>query len=424
MPSTPPPPGCLLQFRNCRILRNHQIYRDDLWVRDGKIMDPEKLFFDEKINADIQIDCDNSIIAPGFIDAQINGAVGVDFSDVDSDISAGIQAVSKYLLEHGVTSFCPTVITSPPEVYKVILPQIRKSPGSAEGAGVLGVHVEGPFISKEKKGAHPEIYVCGFEKGFGDLEDMYGCLDNVAIITLAPELPKSEEVIQGCVSRGITVSVGHSMANLVQGEAAVCHGASFITHLFNAMLPFHHRDPHLVGLLASERIPQGRTIFYGLISDGIHTHPAALRIAHRVNPDGLVLVTDAIRPMGLPDGQYTFGAQTVAITGKRAVLAGTDTLAGSIASMDVCVRHFAKSTGCGPVLALEAASLHPAQMMGVTKQKGTLDYATDADFILLSDCLTVRATYIAGECVWQSPDLTLTKKAVKSAHTTGLFDTL
>ncbi|KAK7097999.1 N-acetylglucosamine-6-phosphate deacetylase-like [Littorina saxatilis] len=415
MPAAPPPKTCLLQFRNCRILRDHKIYRDDLWVRAGKIINPEKIFFDERIVADIQVDCNNSILTPGFIDAQINGACGVDFSDVDSDVTEGVSTVAKHLLEHGVTSFCPTVITSPPESYHKILPQIKRSQGGAEGAGVLGVHLEGPFISKAKKGAHPEVYICDLENGFSDLVDMYGNLDQVSVVTLAPEYPRSEEVIKECVSRGITVSVGHSMANLVQGEEAVCQGAGFITHLFNAMLPFHHRDPHLVGLLTSERIPKDRTIFYGLISDGIHTHPAALRIAHRVHPDGLVLVTDAMRAMGLPEGTYSFGKQSVDIKGKTATLTGTDTLAGSIARMDVCVRHFAKSTSCGNVLALEAASLHPAQMLGITKSKGTLDFNTDADFILLDDSLQVRATYIAGQQVWVADDVTLRETSLQEA---------
>ncbi|KAK7473401.1 hypothetical protein BaRGS_00035374 [Batillaria attramentaria] len=395
------PSGRLTQFRNCRVLRNNQIYRDDFWVRDGKIVNPEKVFFDERIPADVQVDCQDSIIAPGFIDVQLNGAFGVNFSDEKADILAGLYKVAEGVLEHGVTSFCPTVVTSPPEIYHTILPQMKKFPGSSKGAGVLGIHLEGPFISREKKGAHPEVYILGFKNGFQDLLDIYGSLDNVAIITVAPELERSEEVIRECVSRGITVSVGHSMANLVQGEEAVGHGASFITHLFNAMLPFHHRDPHLVGLLTSERLPHEKTIFYGLISDGIHTHPAALRIAHRVHPKGLVLVTDAMQAMGMPEGTYNFVQQSVEIKGRRALLAGTNTLAGSIARMDVCVRHFVKATSCGPVLALEAASLHPAQLLGITDQKGTLDFGTDADFILLNDALEVKATYIAGEQVWK-----------------------
>ncbi|XP_046575078.1 N-acetylglucosamine-6-phosphate deacetylase-like [Haliotis rubra] len=398
--------GVLYQYRNCRLLRKHSIYKDDLWVRDGKIVNPEILFFEEKSYADVQIDCNGAIICAGFIETQINGAFGVDFSQVPDKgtIEEGVLKVAKGLLAHGVTSFCPTVITSPPSTYHKILPHIKQCPGSKEGAGVLGTHVEGPFISREKKGAHPPEHIRIFDNGFQDVLETYGSVSDVAIVTLAPELNNSKMVIEEFIKRGIVVSLGHSQSNLVQGEEAVSQGACYITHLFNAMLPFHHRDPHLVGLLASERLPKDRTIYYGLISDGIHTHPAALRIAHRVHPQGLVLVTDAIQAMGLPEGFYVFGEQEIEIKGKRAVLAGTDTLCGSISTLDNCVRHFIKSTNCGQVLALEAASLHPAKMMGITAQKGTLEFNTDADFIVINDNLEPLATYIAGELVWENPD--------------------
>ncbi|XP_033743996.1 N-acetylglucosamine-6-phosphate deacetylase-like isoform X2 [Pecten maximus] len=392
------------QFVNCRLLRNHQLVEDDLWVRAGKIINPEKLFFEEKVAADEQIDCGGMIISPGFIDVQINGAFGVDFSADVTDIEKGVGKVAKGLLEHGVTSFCPTLVTCSRQTYSEILPGIKKSNGGRSGAGVLGLHLEGPFINKEKKGAHNESFIREFTNGFSDVLEMYGTLDNTVIVTLAPEHERSEEVIKELVHRGIVVSVGHSTSNLIQGETAVGNGASFITHLFNAMLPFHHRDPHLIGLLTSKMIPSDKKVYYGLIADGIHTHPAALRIAHRVDPKGLVLVTDAIPAMGLLAGKHQIGSQTVEIKGKRAVIAGTNTLCGSIVTMDKCVRHLAKATDCGKVLALESASLHPAQLLGITNRKGTLGYNSDADFILVDDMLNIKSTYIAGELVWKSND--------------------
>ncbi|KAK7070228.1 putative N-acetylglucosamine-6-phosphate deacetylase, partial [Halocaridina rubra] len=135
----------------------------------------------------------------------------------------------------------------------------------------------------------------------------------------------------------------HSNGNLEDGEAAVNCGASFITHLFNAMLPFHHRDPGLVGLLTSKLV--SRPVHYGIIADGMHTHPAALRIAYRTHPKGLVLVTDAMSAMGLGEGEHHIGQLLVRVEGKRALLAGTETLAGSIVTMDDCVRHFIHEAG-------------------------------------------------------------------------------
>ncbi|XP_014878829.1 N-acetylglucosamine-6-phosphate deacetylase [Poecilia latipinna] len=393
----------IIQFTNCRILREHKLQREDLWVRDGKILDPEKLFFDEQGYADRRLDCAGAIVAPGFIDVQINGGYGVDFSQPCEDVSTGVSLVAKKILEHGVTSFCPTLVTSPPAVYHQVLPQINVHNGGPEGAGVLGFHLEGPFISSEKRGAHPERFLRTFRSGgTDDLMETYGSLDNVAMVTLAPELPHSQSVVSTLRQKGVTVSLGHSVANLSQAEDAVRHGASFITHLFNAMLPFHHRDPGIVGLLTSDQIPAGRTVFYGMIADGIHTNPAALRIAHRAHPSGLVLVTDAITAMGLPPGRHTLGQQVVQIQGLHAYVAGTKTLSGSIATMDMCVRHFKQAAGCSVEDALEAAALHPARLLGISHRKGSLHYGADADLVLLDDGLRVRTTYISGEEVWRA----------------------
>ncbi|XP_030196815.1 N-acetylglucosamine-6-phosphate deacetylase [Gadus morhua] len=393
----------ITQFINCRILKEHTLQREDLWVRDGRILDPEKLFFDEQGYADRQLDCGGAILAPGFIDVQLNGGYGVDFSTPSEDPGAGVAFVAKKILEHGVTSFCPTLVTSPPSVYHKVLPEVKVQSGGVHGAGVLGVHLEGPFISLEKKGAHPEQFLRTFggSGGVNPLLEVYGGLDNVSMVTLAPELAGSQSVVEELSQRGVTVSLGHSVANLSQAEEAVQQGASFITHLFNAMLPFHHRDPGIVGLLTSNRIPAGRSVFYGMIADGIHTNPAALRIAHRAHPAGLVLVTDAIMAMGLPPGRHTLGQQVIEIQGLHAYVAGTTTLSGSIATMDMCVRHFQQASGCSVPEALEAASLHPAQLLGISHQKGSLEYGCDADLVLMDDQMVLEATYISGVEVWR-----------------------
>ncbi|XP_058062187.1 N-acetylglucosamine-6-phosphate deacetylase [Anopheles bellator] len=391
----------LTQFRNCRVLRSHQLVTDDLWVRDGKIVDPEKVFFDEKRAAHVKIDCHGSIIAPGFIDLQINGGYGVDFSfDVDT-VELGVAKVAKGLLAHGVTSFCPTLVTSPPETYHAVLPRISRQPGGRNGATVLGCHVEGPFINTNKKGAHPPECIREFSEGMKTVRDVYGSLENIQIVTLAPEKAGASEVIQELSRSGVTVSVGHSMANLNDGENAVHHGARLVTHLFNAMLPFHHRDPGLVGLLTTDNISEDILVYFGIISDGVHTHPAALRIAYKTHPAGLILVTDAISAMGLSEGRHRIGQMEIEIRTGRAYVAGTDTLCGSIAPMDECIRFFKKASSCSIEYALEAASLHPARCLGIEKTKGSLEYGADADFVLLDDGLNVQSTWIAGECVYR-----------------------
>ncbi|CAG2057170.1 unnamed protein product [Timema podura] len=347
----------LLKFKNCRLLRDDRIIDDDIWVRDGKIVNPEKVFYDEKCYADEEIDCKGALISPGFIELQINGAFGVDFSRNLDDVESGLLKVAKGLLAHGITAFCPTVVTSPTEVYLRVLPHLKKRTGGSHGATVLGVHIEGPFINVEKKGAHPPKYIKPLDKGFETVLDMYGSLDNVCILTLAPELENALPIIHELTSRGITVSLGHSVANLRQGEEAVAHGANFITHLFNAMLP--------VSCGAVERLKTKH---------------------HKVRGD-------------------------------RAVVAGTDTLCGSITTMDKCLRVFKKATGCSLVTALNTATLHPARTIGIQASKGTLDYGADADFVFLDDDLNVWSTWIAGNCVYYDSNFPQTTvKVINEVH--------
>ncbi|EEC04828.1 N-acetyl-glucosamine-6-phosphate deacetylase, putative [Ixodes scapularis] len=280
------PSSCLVQFKNCTILRDHKLIQEDLWIRNCLIVNPEPIFYEERVTADIQVDCKGAIISPGYIDLQINGGMGVDFSHNVDIIGEAVAKVAKGVLPFGVTSICPTIVTSTPDVYHKALSKVQKCDGSANGAGILGLHLEGPFINKHKKGAHKAQLIQSLDDGLEAVARMYGPLDNVAIVTVAPELDVDDTVIPSLVKRGITVSIGHSEANLVQGEKAIQRGASFITHLFNAMLPFHHRDPGLVGLLTSKKLPEEKHIFYGIIADGIHTHPAALRIAYKTNARG------------------------------------------------------------------------------------------------------------------------------------------
>lgn len=408
-------PSKIIQFKNCRLVRGGTIVRDDFWVRGGRIINPEPVFFEEQVQADLTVDCHNALICPGFIDVQINGGFGYDFSSDVDKLEEAVSAVAKGMLATGVTSFCPTVVTSPSSVYHKVLPQLKRTAGGKEGAGILGVHLEGPFINPDKKGAHPIQFIKKVE-GISNVLDTYGNLDNVGLVTIAPELPGAPEVIRHLTSQGIKVSVGHSNGSLEHGEAAVNHGASFITHLFNAMLPFHHRDPGLVGLLTSQRI--NRPVHYGIIADGIHTHPAALRIAHRTHPEGLVLVTDAMAAMGLGDGSHYIGQMEVLVEGRRAQLVGTNTLAGAIATMDDCVRHFIKEAGVTLVEGIEAATLHPAQAMGLSHVKGTLNFGSDADFLLLSDSgpLRVLNTFIGGECVFTAKEAPLLQYIQQKHH--------
>ncbi len=170
------------KFKNCYILRDHQILKEDILVRDGKFLDPMDFFFDEKRAADVEIDCQGLLLAPGLIDLQINGGYGVDFTnDIHCQKSADevVRKVAKGLLSLGVTSFCPTLITSPPERYAKVVPYIKKQKGGPDGANILGLHLEGPFIAPEKKGAHSLEFVRDLSGGFKEVVDVYGSLEDV-----------------------------------------------------------------------------------------------------------------------------------------------------------------------------------------------------------------------------------------------------
>ena len=401
----------LIRLFNCRLIRDHDLVWDQLWIRNGVIIDPCPVFFDEKEQPDINIDCEGNIVAPGFIDLQINGGYGYDFSNV-SQTAIALETVSKGITSHGVTSFCPTLITSSRETYHQILPVVRELTLSQRrdevpsGANILGCHLEGPFISHHKRGAHPVDLINSKPlNSVSDVESMYGEdnveKDLVSIVTLAPELDIHSNVVRSLTKRGIVVSLGHSEASLKQGEQAVESGARFITHLFNAMPPFHHRDPGLVGLLTSNMTDNGKDIFYGIIADGIHTHYSALKIAFRSHPLGCVLVTDAISALGLASGsKHKIGESVIEIRDKKAYVSGTDTLAGSIAGMDECVRNLCNFSDCSIVEGVECATLHPAQVLGIENKKGTLNFGADADFVIMDDDINILQTFIRGVKVY------------------------
>ncbi|GMS86178.1 hypothetical protein PENTCL1PPCAC_8353, partial [Pristionchus entomophagus] len=212
--------GRLVQLINCRVIEGGAMVDKHVWFRDGLILDSARV--EEKRAADVQVDCCGLILSPGFIDIQINGGFGFNFSTWPEDAEAyenGVAMVSKRLLEHGITSYAPTVITSSPETYKNVVPHFRRRDGDVNGAGILGAHVEGPFISVAKKGAHPERFVRGTLEPSADdeIDDVYGDTNNISLVTIAPELPGALQAISTLRARGITVSLGHSSAGLEQG---------------------------------------------------------------------------------------------------------------------------------------------------------------------------------------------------------------
>lgn len=384
--------GKVTLFYNCTILRDHQLIKDDLWIQDGIIIDPQSANY----TCDDCIDSQGCLISPGFIDLELNGGFGVDFSKLD-DPESEVDKVARCLPKTGVTSFCPSIVSSSIDYYKNVLPRVNLRNGSVKnGAGILGWHLNGPFISMEKVGAQNRELIQSFTNGLNSIEEVYGSLDNVRLITLAPELKHADNVIRQLIRWNIKVSLGHSSCTFSQAENALHCGASMITHLFNAMPTFHHRDPSLVGLLALDR-PDESPVYFGIIADGNHTHPAALRMAYRISPKTLFLVTGGVAPLGLGKGHYTLGSTDVVVYGDddspKCTVTGTDILSGSICPMIICIKNLKKHTNCSTVYALEAATLTPALAIGISDRKGTLNFNTDADLVLLNPESVFKFTY-------------------------------
>ncbi|KAI9356086.1 hypothetical protein BD770DRAFT_323528 [Pilaira anomala] len=389
---------------NARLLIEHEIIENSyLWFQNGKIIHPQNLFFSARRDADEIIDAKGLLVVPGFIDTQINGSYGIDFADHDEPVEVlkkNIDKVAKGLLQYGCTAFC--------------------------GAEILGAHIEGPFISVLKKGAHEQAVFKDAKNGISDFDEVYGPellkgSEAVRIITMAPEIEGVCDVIPDLVSRGITVSMGHTACRIAEAEEAVKKGSNSITHLFNAMQAFHHRDPGLVGVLGAADLPIPETSarhpepsntspdrkrpdprpFYGLICDGVHVHPNSIRMAYYSHPTGAVLVTDTLSAAGLPSGIYQLGGNEIeVIEDGAAYIKGTTTLAGSTITIVQCIINFQKFTNCPLVEAIEAATLHPARLLGIDNVKGTLNVGGDADLVFLDDSngdIAVKRVFVAGE---------------------------
>lgn len=329
------------------------------------------------------IDARRLLVAPGLIDLQINGGFGWDFT---SDPSS-IWEVGARLPQHGVTAFLPTIVSAPaPAVRNALHVLASRPPPGYLGAGPLGVHCEGPMLTRSRRGAHNARYLQLPSKR---VIDGWSRSAGVRLVTLAPELPGARRVITALAQRGVVVSAGHSDATFQQARRAFAAGVTAGTHLFNAMSGFDHREPGLAGALLSD----DPTV--GLIADGVHVHPAAVGLAWSLKGrHGVALVTDAVASMGARSGKRQLGRTSISVKA-RAPRTARGVLAGSVLTLDTAVRNLIAFTGCAPQEALAAASLTPAALLGESG-RGRIEPGAAADLVLFDDQLGVVATVVAG----------------------------
>jgi N-acetylglucosamine-6-phosphate deacetylase len=322
------------------------------------------------------VDGRGSVLLPGFIDVHVHGGDGADVMDADPD---GLRRLACFHAAHGVTTLLPTTWAAPPAAIEAAVAAIAEAAGPVDGgATILGAHLEGPWINPARAGAQDPAGIRP-----PDPAEARRLLDVgagvVRLVTLAPELPGAGDVIRECVGRGVTVAAGHTEAGWDDMVAAVAAGVSHVTHTFNAMAGFGHRDPGTAG--AALALPQLRC---ELIADGHHVHPGAMAVLARAKgPGGVVLVSDAVRAAGLPAGAVDLGGRTAQHC-CGAVRLPDGRLAGSVLTLDVAVRHFAAATGWDwPELARAAAG-NAADALGLAN-KGRLAPGADADVVLVGD---------------------------------------
>ncbi|KAK6453616.1 N-acetyl-glucosamine-6-phosphate deacetylase [Scheffersomyces xylosifermentans] len=394
------------RFTNCNLIDNGQVYENtDLYINNST----NKICHPPANSSDITrtIDIHGNFISPGFLDIQNNGIYGLSFSALNAkstpeDIAHFDRfykdAMTKYL-STGVTATCPTLPSTFPETYKKVLPFYKKSRTSTQ-TDSLGAHIEGPFISAEKKGCHPVETFVDAKEGESKLYDIYGgeanLVDNVCILTAAPEIPGVLDLIPIIKSKNIVFSLGHTMADYKTAVKAVDNGATMVTHLYNAMPQPHHRDAGVVGLINSPEVGDEKTPYFGLIVDGVHVDPSMVNLAYRSNPDKCVLVTDAMHLIGLPDGTYKWDDQFIVKTGDRLYLKGTKTLAGASTTLPHCVRNLMKWSKASLAEAVKTVTNNAAVSIGVEHQRGFLNVGCDADLVVLNKAGFVQKVYKLG----------------------------
>lgn len=338
------------------------------------------------------LDATGCTVAPGFIDLQVNGAWGVDLAARPD----GVWEVAAALPRFGVTSFLPTIVSSPRSVVDAARRALAAGPPEGwSGARPLGWHLEGPMIAPTRAGAHAVEHIVTPAM---DLIDGWSPQAGVAMVTLAPELPGALAIVAELAGRGVVVSAGHTEATGIDARTAVDAGLAAVTHLFNAMPALHHRNSTLVGAVLAD-LP----VTAGLIADGVHVAPEVLALAWgALGPGRRMLVSDAVAPLGVPPGASTLAGRPIVSDG-HASRTPAGGLAGAVAGLDAGVRTIVAATGCAPRDAVAAVTDAPARSLG-RHDLGSLRPGSAGDLVVLDDALAVVATIVGGVVAYRRPE--------------------
>jgi N-acetylglucosamine-6-phosphate deacetylase len=361
-------------------------------IEDGKISGLGKSS-ELKVPKNCKVyDISGMVVCPGFVDLLNHGGGGYGFAD-DSEEST--EKISKYLLEHGSTHVLASLHAKPEKRLLNDLQRLANYIKHHPHSNIRGIHMEGPYLNKQLKGAMNENYL--WKPSVESWNKIWEASNGlIRIMTIAPELPGAIEVIQAAAKKGVVLSIGHSMATYDEVENAIDNGVAHVTHMFNAMEPFHHRRPGIIleSLLRNE-------LKIELIADTLHVHPAVMEFLLKLKgAGGIVLVSDSIRAGGMHEGEYEFADQKIFMKGKKAFLAD-GTLAGSTLTLNMAVKNMVETAGAKITDAVRMASLNGVKVLNLDHKKGILAVGKDADIVVMNDKFEVQMTFLEGKVVYQ-----------------------
>lgn len=357
------------------IIKGGKVFQEDgsfleqaIYINDHRLVDKAEYQDDGEV-----IDAEGLLVLPGLVDIHSHGAAGEDFSDGNPE---GLKKILQYEKRCGITSYCPTSMTFPKERLRQIFASI-KGAQTEDGATVVGINMEGPFLDPAKKGAHVEKWIAAPDVAF--VRELNQDADGlVRLVTLAPNMDGAEEFIKE-MHEEVCISLGHTAADYDCASRAMKLGAHHVTHLYNAMQPFGHRAPGLIGAAMDD--PE---CMVEMICDGYHIHPSAIRAAFRLfGPERVILISDSMRATGMENGTYELGGQEVTVKDRKAVLKD-GTLAGSATNLYGCMCK-AVEFGIPLEQAIMAATANPARSIGIFDRVGSIRIGKQADLLLVSE---------------------------------------
>lgn len=382
-------------------LKAKKIYHENGILKDKYILIKNgyiKKFIDSsdknKLDKNLKIiDFENKIVIPALIDMHIHGAVGKDVMDADYN---SLNTISEYLAQNGVGRFLATTLTAPLSKIKKALKNVKNAKkNGVKGAKIIGTYLEGPYLSEEKKGAHPKEFLR--EISIEEIKDLIKTSGgDIKVVAVAPEKKNSQKLIKYLKDKNIISTIAHTNANYSDIKKAEKYGASLVTHVFNGMKGLHHRKPGaLGGVLNSEKI------YTELIADKIHVHPAVMNILYNIkDPEKIALISDCMRAGGLENGKYKLGELDVEVKNSIA-RTESGSLAGSTLKIKDAVKNIQEITSSNLATIIKMASLVPAKILGISEKTGSLKVGKKADITIIDSEMNVYATIVEGNIIYK-----------------------